>query len=160
MTPIAEFTVICDNSYIIRLSFQNDNCEGFLKRYFGSVDFCGENELCLRCERQIKQYTEGKLRQFTLPTKLYGTQFQKKIWNALLKVPYGKTTTYAGIAELAGVRGARAVGAALRENPIPIIYPCHRVIRADGSVGGFCGGYDMSGVKNALLTLEREHSNP
>lgn len=157
ITPISEFTVICDDSYIIRLSFQNDNCEDWLKRYLGSVEFSGENELCRQCESEVALYVAGKLKRFTLPTKLYGTPFQRKIWNALFKVPYGKTTTYAGIAELAGQGGARAAGAALANNPIAVIYPCHRVIRADGSIGGFCGGYDMSSVKNSLLTLERNN---
>lgn len=155
MTPIAEFTVISGDSYIIKLSFGNDKCEGWLKRYLGKVEFSGENELTRRCEYEVRMYTEGKLKRFSLPTKLYGTPFQKKVWNALLKVPYGQTTTYAGLAKLAGAGGARAAGAALRENPIPIIYPCHRVIRADGSVGGFCGGYEMSDLKSALLALER-----
>jgi methylated-DNA-[protein]-cysteine S-methyltransferase len=159
-TPIAEFTVICDNSNIIRLSFQNDKYEDWLLRYFDNIEFSGENELCRRCEREVSLYSSGTLKKFSVPAKLYGTSFQIRIWNTLLLIPYGKTETYAGIAKLSGAGGARAVGGAIAKNPIPIIYPCHRVIRADGSLGGFCGGYDMSAVKTALLAIEGVKVNP
>lgn len=159
LTPIAELTVISDDNNIIRLSFKNDNCDAWLRRYCGDVWISGENELCRLCEHEMSLYFSGRLEKFNLPVKLYGTTFQKKIWNALSKVPYGKTTNYAGIAMLAGAGGARAAGGALAQNPVTIIVPCHRVISANGSLGGYCSGYAMSEIKRALLKLEGAEIN-
>lgn len=154
------FTVICDDNSIIMLSFQNDNYEPFLKKYIGDYSFCGENALCRSCEAEILQYLDGKRKKFDLPLKLYGTDYQKKIWLALLKIPYGETTTYAGITAAAGAGIARSAGCALAHNPISVIVPCHRIICADGSLGGYCGGYQMTPIKKALLTLEGAKFNP
>ena len=159
-TPISEFTVICEDNHIIRLSFKNDNYDTWLSRYLGHVEFSGENELCLCCENEVSLYLSGKIKIFDLPFKLYGTAFQQKIWNALSQMPYGKTVSYAQIAAIAGAGGARAAGGALAQNPVPLILPCHRVICADGSLGGFCGGYQASDIKRSLLALEGTVVNP
>lgn len=153
-TRLARFSVICDDSNIIRLSFTNDNCGAFLGRYLGGAVPEGENELCRLCEEEVSLFLEGKLKKLSAPARLYGTPFELAIWNALSRVPYGRTTTYAGIAKLAGAGGARAAGGALAKNPLPLYYPCHRVIKADGGIGGFCGGLSMTGLKSALLELE------
>ena len=90
---------------------------------------------------------------FDVPLAPEGTAFQRDVWNALLRIPYGETTTYGQLAQTIGRPSAvRAVGAANGQNPIPIIIPCHRVIGSDGRLVGFGGGLN---VKRFLLALER-----
>jgi methylated-DNA-[protein]-cysteine S-methyltransferase len=102
--------------------------------------------------RQLHAYFDGKLKEFDLPLKPEGTAFQRSVWNALLKIPYGKTTTYGALArELGNPNASRAVGLANGSNPIPIIIPCHRVIGSNGKLTGFGGGLP---VKEQLLALE------
>jgi O-6-methylguanine DNA methyltransferase len=102
--------------------------------------------------RQLEEYFAGHRRQFTLPLDLRGTEFRKKCWNELLKIPYGETRTYAQIAQAVECPdGFRAVGQANHYNPIAIIVPCHRVLAAGRRLGGYGGGLP---VKAALLRLE------
>lgn len=106
--------------------------------------------------RQIMEYLEGRRREFDFPYLLRGTQFQRKVWQALCDIPYGETRTYGEIAAAVGSPGAaRAVGMANHRNPILIAVPCHRVIGADGSLTGYGGGLDM---KKALLQLEKQNA--
>lgn len=106
---------------------------------------------------QLDLYFEGKLKQFDLPLKPVGTDFQKKVWRILMTIPYGETKTYKEIAEMAGSpKGFRAVGMANNHNPIAIVVPCHRVIGADGSLTGYAGGTD---IKQWLLDHEYRHGN-
>ena len=105
---------------------------------------------------QIMEYLEGRRREFDFPYLLRGTQFQRKVWQALCGIPYGETRTYGEIAAAVGSPGAaRAVGMANHSNPILIAVPCHRVIGADGSLTGYGGGLDM---KKALLQLEKQNT--
>ena len=102
--------------------------------------------------RQLEEYFWGRRRRFELPLDLRGTDFQKRCWRELLKIPYGETRSYADIARAIGKSSAvRAVGLANGQNPIAIIVPCHRVIGSDGSLTGYGGGLD---VKRKLLELE------
>ncbi len=102
--------------------------------------------------RQLQAYFRGELRQFDLPLALKGTQFQRRVWNALREIPYGETISYLQLAERIGSpKAVRAVGLANGSNPIPIIVPCHRVIGSDGSLTGFGGGLS---TKKKLLELE------
>jgi methylated-DNA-[protein]-cysteine S-methyltransferase len=101
---------------------------------------------------QLAAYAEGDLTEFDLPLRPAGSEFQRSVWQRLLHIPYGVTTTYGQVA--AGVgrpKGSRAVGAAVGSNPISIVIPCHRVIGANGSLTGYGGGLDN---KVALLKLE------
>ncbi|HXZ78797.1 MAG TPA: methylated-DNA--[protein]-cysteine S-methyltransferase [Terriglobales bacterium] len=101
---------------------------------------------------QLDGYFRGELKEFDIPLDLEGTEFQKRCWNALLRIPYGKTRSYAEIARAVGSpRGFRAVGMANHDNPVAIVVPCHRVITSDGKLGGYGGGLD---VKEKLLKLE------
>ena len=103
---------------------------------------------------QIKEYLKGERRDFTIPFDLQGTEFQKKVWNQLRKIPYGKTYSYQEIArKLKNPKAVRAVGTANGRNPLCMIIPCHRVIAADGSLGGYSGGL---GIKTKLLKLEQK----
>jgi len=102
--------------------------------------------------RQLEEYFAGKRRRFELESTLRGTDFQQQVWQALRKIPYGSTRSYGEIAKAIGNPGAsRAVGAACRANPIPIVIPCHRVVGADGSLVGFGAGLV---IKKFLLMLE------
>jgi methylated-DNA-[protein]-cysteine S-methyltransferase len=102
--------------------------------------------------RQLQEYFAGARRQFDLPLEFRGTDFQRRVWAALLMIPYGETRSYGQIAEQLGNPAAvRAVGAANGRNPISIIAPCHRVIGMSGDLTGFGGGLD---AKAFLLSLE------
>ena len=102
--------------------------------------------------RQLEAYFDGDLVEFNLPLKPEGTPFQLSVWDALLKIPYGKTKTYRALARgLGNPNASRAVGLANGSNPIPIVIPCHRVIGSNGKLTGFGGGLP---VKEKLLALE------
>jgi methylated-DNA-[protein]-cysteine S-methyltransferase len=101
---------------------------------------------------QLKEYFNRQRKEFDLPLEILGTDFQKKVWDELTKIPYGETISYGELANRMGDKNLmRAVAAANGANPIPIIIPCHRVIGADGSLTGYGGGLD---VKQKLLELE------
>lgn len=112
-----------------------------------------EQELIEKTCIQIEEYLEGKRREFDIPTCLQGTEFQKRIWTELEKIPYGATITYGDLAHRIGRPGAcRAVANACGANPIPIIVPCHRVVASGGKPGGYTGGLD---IKQRLLSIEK-----
>ncbi len=102
---------------------------------------------------QLDRYFNGDPESFDVPLDFQkGTEFQKKVWHIVHHIPYGQTKTYGEKAhELGNPGSVRAVGAANGANPIPIVVPCHRVIQADGKLGGYSGGLD---IKDALLRLE------
>jgi len=101
---------------------------------------------------EVSEYLDGKRKKFDLPLDVVGTEFQKKVWKELCKIPYGKTVTYKEIAKKLGTIGVRAVGAAIGKNPLCIVIPCHRVIASGGGLGGYSGGLQ---IKNKLLLLEQ-----
>ena len=106
---------------------------------------------------QLEAYFAGELHDFDLRLEIHGTDFQKRVWNALRTIPYGETRSYGEIAQQIGAPTAfRAVGLANGHNPIAVIVPCHRVIGANGSLTGFGGGLER---KSALLDLEKNASN-
>jgi methylated-DNA-[protein]-cysteine S-methyltransferase len=108
--------------------------------------------ILLETERQLSEYFAGKRTRFDLPLQPYGTEFQKKVWQALREIPFGKTKSYLDLARAVGSpEASRAVGAANSKNPISIVVPCHRVVGADGALTGFAGGLER---KAALLALE------
>ena len=107
---------------------------------------------------QLNAYFAGELTEFELPLAPGGTEFQRRVWQALREIPYGETASYGEIAHAVGRPDAvRAVGTTNGRNPIPVIVPCHRVIGADGSLVGFGGGLPR---KRKLLELEAEHAAP
>ena len=101
--------------------------------------------------RWLDLYFRGENTGFTPKLNPQGTPFQQRVWQELLKIPYGQTTTYGAIAQRIGCRSAQAVGQAIHRNPIAIIIPCHRVIGADGSLTGYASGLD---IKRRLLQIE------
>lgn len=103
-------------------------------------------------EEELAKYFAGERRAFDLPLRFSGTEFQRLVWEELLKIPYGETRSYGEIVSLIGRPGAaRAVGAACHANPICILIPCHRIVGASGALTGFGGGL---WAKKRLLTLE------
>ncbi len=104
---------------------------------------------------QLQEFFEGKRKEFTLPLKLIGTEFQMKVWRVLQDIPYGTTCSYKDIAIAVGRnKGFQAVGMANNKNPISFIVPCHRVIGADGKMVGYGGGVDL---KIKLLEIEKRN---
>lgn len=101
---------------------------------------------------QLQEYFEGKRKEFSVSLYLVGTDFQKKVWSALIAIPYGKTISYKDLAiNIDNPKAIRAVGGANNKNRIPIIIPCHRVIGSDGKLVGFGGGLHL---KERLLNIE------
>jgi methylated-DNA-[protein]-cysteine S-methyltransferase len=106
----------------------------------------------IKAERQLNDYFGGRRKRFSVKLDLRGTPFQRKVWRALLKIPFGETRTYGEIArQLGHPNAARAVGAANGKNPISIVAPCHRLVGSDGKLHGFAGGLK---AKADLLKLE------
>lgn len=124
--------------------------------FFGEREGVGlATALLEEAARQLDEYFSGVRRAFELPLRPAGTSFQQAVWRALMEIPYGETRSYRDIAQAIDNRKAfRAVGMANHLNRLPIVIPCHRVIGADGSPGGYAGGADR---KRFLLELEREN---
>lgn len=114
-----------------------------------------ETDLIKQIKKELEDYFLGSKKVFEFPIELYGTDFQKKVWNALLTIPYGETRTYKDIANIIGnAKACRAVGMANNKNPIPIIIPCHRVIGMNNKLVGYYYGIEM---KKYLLELEKNN---
>ncbi len=132
--------------------------EGRLRRItFGTAKQADNaiGEASREARRQLEKYLTGAGREFTLELDIRGTEFQKKVWNALREIPYGETRTYREIAERIGhPLAARAVGQAAHKNPLPIVIPCHRLVGSNGALTGYAGGLEL---KRSLLALERSH---
>ncbi|WP_261130259.1 methylated-DNA--[protein]-cysteine S-methyltransferase [Bacillus sp. Marseille-Q3570] len=106
--------------------------------------------------KQIEEYFLHQRRDFDFPIELFGTPFQRKVWEGLRKIPYGETYSYKDVATMIGSpKSVRAVGSANNKNPLPIVIPCHRVIGSNGALVGYGGGLDK---KEVLLDLEQQPS--
>lgn len=117
-----------------------------------------QNQILRHAVAELEEYFAGSRQKFTVPLDLEGTPFQLKVWQALSTIPFGQTCSYRDVAhKIKNPNAMRAVGSANGKNPICIIIPCHRVIAADGTLGGYTGGLN---IKTKLLTLEQEISNP
>jgi AraC family transcriptional regulator of adaptative response/methylated-DNA-[protein]-cysteine methyltransferase len=102
--------------------------------------------------KQIGNYVDGRTEQITIPLDVRGSRFQRRVWSALARIPRGETRSYADVAQALKMKGAaRAVGRACATNPVPILVPCHRVVRTSGELGGYGGGAKR---KRALLGRE------
>lgn len=121
------------------------------------VEFCDNKIIDIDKEsiiqKQFTEYEKGVRKLFDLPLHIIGTEFQKKVWNALLEIPYGETRSYQDIAiRIGNPKAVRAVGGACNRNPIGIIIPCHRVVGKNGNLTGYAGGLDY---KKMLLEHEK-----
>lgn len=150
-SPVGPLYLVSEEDDLIGLYFQKP------KDFKVSVSASVQNNSILKeAEKQLNEYFSGHRKTFNLKIRFQGTDFQKKAWLHLQKIPYGKTKSYTEQAAAAGFENAtRAIGTANGRNPISIIVPCHRVIRADGSLGGYGGGLP---TKKFLLSLETKFS--
>ena len=99
-----------------------------------------QHSFITQCKQELQEYFEGKRTVFSVSLDVCGTAFQKKVWTALLSIPFGETTNYKTIAEMTGnINAARAIGNANNKNPLPILIPCHRVIGSSGKLVGYSG---------------------
>jgi methylated-DNA-[protein]-cysteine S-methyltransferase len=155
-TSMGTFEAIITDRGLARLTLPGESSDGsqnWLKRWMphADVELGGEASLH-ELAGQINAYLLGELQNFSLTLDLRGTLFQSKVWEALRKIPYGETRSYADIAATIGQpQAVRAVGRANGLNPVPIIVPCHRVVGSDGRLVGYAGGLEM---KQMLLDLE------
>ena len=138
-SPMGPLTLFAEEGYLTALVFGD----------YGGYDHLPLFEVA---RRQLEEYFAGSRQNFDLPLDPGGTDFQRRVWRALLDIPYGRAISYRDLALGADCpRGFQAVGQANGKNPLPILIPCHRVIGADGSLGGYSAGLDR---KRFLLDLE------
>ena len=144
-SKIGTLELTCDGEMILALSVADDK----------DVDKDPENScmLCQKAFQQLQEYFAGSRTKFDLPISPIGSRLQTNVWNCLKEIPYGSTISYSEIASAAGCKSVRAVATAVGKNPLPIIIPCHRVIRKSGALGKF----SLVGpeVKDFLLKLEQ-----
>lgn len=155
LSPIGPLTLISDGKSLTNLYIKGQ--KSFLSTnntYIEKSDL----EVFLTSKKWLDMYFRGEVPNIKINLKLEGSEFQKKVWNILLEIPYGKVITYKDIAKIiAQERGikkmsAQAVGSAVGRNPISIIIPCHRVIGSNGNLTGYNGGIDL---KRKLFIIER-----
>ena len=143
-TPYGRMGLAEENGALVHLYLPNEGMPRIAEH---------ETALLADGKGQLMEYFAGKRTVFKLPLAPEGTAFRKKVWAALLDIPYGGTISYGELARrVDNPRGVRAVGQANHHNPIPILIPCHRVVGADGSLTGYGGGVEL---KRALLALEK-----
>lgn len=139
-SPIGPLLIRAENNVIVEIKFD------------GSIE---EDQTCPiieECKKQLAEYFDGQRTVFNISIKPQGTDFQQKVWNQLMTIPYGTSINYSQLAiALGDIKSIRAAGTANGKNKIPIIIPCHRVIGKDGSLVGFAGGLNR---KQYLLQLE------
>ncbi|OTG89163.1 methylated-DNA--[protein]-cysteine S-methyltransferase [Acinetobacter sp. ANC 3813] len=150
-SPVGQLKLVANESALVAVLWENENPD---RVRLAELIEDSKHPILLEAVRQLNEYFAGKRQQFDLPLDFAGTPFQKKVWQALLSIPFGETRSYKQIAEQIGnVKAVRAVGAANGKNPISIIAPCHRVVGASGKLVGFAGGLEN---KEILLKLESE----
>ena len=148
ITPVGRLKLIANDEGLAAVLWPNDNPN----RVKITARPDEDHPVLRKTEQQLQEYFSGKRKTFSLKLNPGGTEFQKKVWQALLTIPFGETKSYLELALQVGNRKAcRAVGAANGKNPISIIIPCHRVIGRDGKLTGFAGGLE---TKAQLLSLE------
>ncbi len=148
-SPVGDLKLVANGPHLVAILWENDK-PNRVKLGFMTED--NTAPILLETERQLNEYFAGKRNQFELELDFNGTEFQKKVWHALLTIPFGETRSYQQMAnQLGNPKATRAVGAANGKNPISIIAPCHRIIGASGALTGFAGGLE---VKAYLLKLE------
>ena len=148
-SPVGALKLVANGSRLAAILWENDKPN---RVRLGPMSEASDNPILMLTARQLDEYFAGTRNRFDLELEFVGSEFQKKVWAALLTIPFGETRTYSQIAAQIGHPAAvRAVGAANGRNPISIVAPCHRVIGASGKLTGFAGGLD---AKERLLTLE------
>ncbi|WP_150291784.1 methylated-DNA--[protein]-cysteine S-methyltransferase [Sphingobium estronivorans] len=148
-SPVGDLTLVASEKGLAAVLWENDDAGRV--RLEPRIESCAHPVLG-EAGRQLSEYFAGQRTAFDLPLDFKGTDFQRRVWEALLTIPYGETRSYADVARQIGKPSAcRAVGAANGRNPISIIAPCHRVVGTNGALTGFAGGLK---AKQYLLGLE------
>jgi len=149
-SPVGPLTLAASDAGLVAILWADDDP---LRVRLGPLVVDAAHPVLVAATAQLRGYFAGERTTFDLPLDWRGTEFQKRVWAALLTIPYGETRSYGAIARAIGRPGAaRAVGAANGRNPLSIVAPCHRVVGGDGQLTGFAGGL---AAKALLLALER-----
>ncbi|WP_441373372.1 methylated-DNA--[protein]-cysteine S-methyltransferase [Acinetobacter lwoffii] len=152
-SPVGQLQLVANETALVAVLW---DCEQPNRVKLATLVEDPQHPVLIETRRQLQEYFASQRNVFDLPLDFAGTDFQKKVWQALLNIPYGQTRSYRDIAEQVGnIKAVRAVGAANGKNPISIIAPCHRVIGRSGKLVGFSGGLDK---KEILLNIEQTHS--
>lgn len=155
VTPVGELKLVASERGLAGIFWENDDPH---RTRFLPQTRDDDHPILVETARQLGEYFTGARRGFELPLDFAGTDFQKKVWQALVAIPFGETRSYSQIArEIGHPLAVRAVGAANGRNPLSIVAPCHRVIGANGKLTGFAGGLT---VKAFLLALETSQPLP
>ena len=151
MSPLGKLHLIASEEALLCLAF-DQNLDTFRKRWEIGAAKDGENSVIGQAKAELLEYFQGKRRSFSVPIALQGTEFQMRAWERLRGIPFGTTISYLEQARDLGLPTAvRATGTANGRNPIAIIVPCHRVVRSDGTLGGYAGGLE---IKARLIEQE------
>lgn len=156
-SPVGTLTIISDGEKVIRVDYGTfaelkDKVEKWGRRFLAHIMFSHKPEKVEHVIAELRDYFQGKRKDFTFDVAFYGTPFQQKVWYALNDIPYGETRTYKDIAQaIDNPKAVRAVGGAVNKNPFSITVPCHRVIGTNGKMIGYGGGLDK---KEFLLVHE------
>ena len=148
-SPVGQLKLVASSVGLVAILWENDDPK---RVRLGAVQHDTGHPILVLTETQLKEYFAGRRTTFSIPLDMRGTRFQKQVWEALQRIPFGETRAYGQIAaQLGSPSAARAVGAANGRNPISIVVPCHRVIGSSGKLTGFAGGLE---AKAHLLGLE------
>ena len=161
-TPLGRMQTLANEKGIYLLEFEHNGDIQTriekLKKELKATIISEENANIKLLKKELNAYFTGQLKRFTVPKIFTGSEFQKRVWNALMEVPYGETRTYKEQSIFVGdLKAIRAVATANGANKIAILVPCHRIIGSDGSMTGYAGGIEK---KKFLLNLEREIAGP
>jgi methylated-DNA-[protein]-cysteine S-methyltransferase len=153
---IGNITIFADDKQLICVNIGNENNPN--KLFKNQELSISQNEIIVNAEYELGKYFSGKLHKFSVPMKIIGTKNEVKVLNTLKnKVKYGELISYSDLSKLTGIEnGARFIGNVLNRNSLPIFIPCHRVIKKDGSIGGFNAGLT---IKKKLIDLENNYFN-
>lgn len=148
-SPVGKLKIVASDRGLTAILWENDTPT---RVRLGEMCEDSEHPVLVEAEKQLNEYFRHERRTFALPLDFRGADFQKRVWQELLTIPYGETRSYGDIAKQIGnPKACRAVGAANGKNPISIVAPCHRVVGSNGKLTGFAGGLK---AKAFLLRLE------
>lgn len=151
-TPVGRMMLIASQKGLHAFIWETEGKTAAERKVFARMSSGRALPVIVEAKKQLREYFAGKRKGFDLPLRLEGTEFQRKAWRELQRIPYGRTISYGEQAKRLGVaKGTRAVGTANGKNPIAIIVPCHRVVARGGKLGGYGGGLP---AKRTLLALE------
>lgn len=152
-SPVGMLKLVAGDAGLVAILWEEDD-PGRVR--LGAMTERPDHAVLAETSRQLADYFAGRRQSFTVTLDFRGTDFQKRVWAALLAIPFGETRSYGQIArDLGRPSASRAVGAANGRNPISIIAPCHRVVGSNGALTGFAGGL---AAKTYLLDHERRHA--